>query len=377
MKIKKNICIAINSLAMGGAEKQCLLLAKALKTFHNLVVVVVDPTEEIHPDRLDNLEKEAIDAVYLPKNQLLKITEFTKLLRKRKIEIVFSYLPTDTVLSAICAKLVKVPYKFGGIRNSFLPRFKLIVLRFVHNFLLNYTIANNYAGYQAAIAFGYKNRVLVIPNGIEIRPLLPKEYTSKRITIISLGRLVSQKKYDIAIQTIAHLKTILNKDYNIFYKIVGQGPQENAILDAINKYGLQKDIELIKDAPDIYALLEASDIYLCTSFFEGISNAIMEAMNCGLPIVATDVGDNSRLIMDNTSGYLVPVNDYEALANKLNELIESPIMRKKMGVAGHIHLAKNFGYKAYQKKYLDLIENIENIEIRNGEVFFEKERKLS
>mgnify|MGYP001118783890 CR=1 FL=1 len=377
MKIKKNICIAINSLAMGGAEKQCLLLAKALKTFHNLVVVVVDPTEEIHPDRLDNLEKEAIDAVYLPKNQLLKITEFTRLLRKRKIEIVFSYLPTDTVLSAICAKLVKVPYKFGGIRNSFLPRFKLIVLRFVHNFLLNYTIANNYAGYQAAIAFGYKNRVLVIPNGIEIRPLLPKEYTSKRITIISLGRLVSQKKYDIAIQTIAHLKTILNKDYNIFYKIVGQGPQENAILDAINKYGLQKDIELIKDAPDIYALLEASDIYLCTSFFEGISNAIMEAMNCGLPIVATDVGDNSRLIMDNTSGYLVPVNDYEALANKLNELIESPIMRKKMGVAGHIHLAKNFGYKAYQKKYLDLIENIENIEIRNGEVFFEKERKLS
>jgi len=377
MKIKKNICIAINSLAMGGAEKQCLLLAKALKTFHNLVVVVVDPTEEIHPDRLDNLEKEAIDAVYLPKNQLLKITEFTRLLRKRKIEIVFSYLPTDTVLSAICAKLVKVPYKFGGIRNSFLPRFKLIVLRFVHNFLLNYTIANNYAGYQAAIAFGYKNRVLVIPNGIEIRPLLPKEYTSKRITIISLGRLVSQKKYNIAIQTIAHLKTILNKDYNIFYKIVGQGPQENAILDAINKYGLQKDIELIKDAPDIYALLEASDIYLCTSFFEGISNAIMEAMNCGLPIVATDVGDNSRLIMDNTSGYLVPVNDYEALANKLNELIESPIMRKKMGVAGHIHLAKNFGYKAYQKKYLDLIENIENIEIRNGEVFFKKERKLS
>src|SRR5680860_1362286 len=194
MKLKRNICIAINSLVMGGAEKQCLLLAQAIKPFHNLILVVVDPTEEIHPENLEILEKAAIDTVYLSKNQILKITGFTRLLRKRKIEIIFSFLPMDTVLSAICAKVARVPHKFGGIRSSFLPRFKLIALKFVHNSLLNYTIANNYAGYRAAIEFGYNNDVLVIPNGIEIRQRLSKEYTSKKITIISLGRLVSEKR---------------------------------------------------------------------------------------------------------------------------------------------------------------------------------------
>lgn len=373
MKVKKNICITINALELGGAEKQSVLLAKALKAHHNVTLVVVDPTKEVYPARLQTLEQEDIKPIFLPKNFLLKIVVLTKLLRKKKIEFIFSFLATDMVLGALCGKIVGVPYLFGGIRSSSWPRFKFMALRATHNYLLNYTISNNYAGRRVAVDFGFNENVFVIPNGIEIRPLKPIKGHSKTITIISLGRLVSLKRYDIAIQTIAHLKTIIDEYYAIRYKIVGQGPEEEAILETIEKFEVREEIEVVTNVSDMYMLLEHSDIYLSTSSFEGISNALMEAMNCALPIVATDVGDNSYLVENEQNGFLVEVNDYKAMAEKLKELIEKPNRRHQMGIASYDRLAQNFSFETFQQKYLNIISKVERIKIRDGEVYFESE----
>ena len=373
MLVRKNICIAINSLEMGGAEKQSVLLAEALKPFHNIVLVVVDPQKKVYPPRMQTLKHEDIETVFLKKNLLRKIGTFTSILKKKKIEFIFSFLATDTVLSTVCGLLTKVPYIFGGLRSSSWPKFKLLVLRANHNYFLTYTIANNFAGYQAAIDYGFNQNVLVIPNGIEIRPLQPKIKSPKTINIISMGRLVKPKRYDIAIKTIMHLKTIIKANCNINYKIVGQGPEYETISSLIDKYKVGKEVEIINGVSDVYSLLDKSDIYLCTSSFEGISNSLMEAMNCALPIVATDTGDNSRLVLDNESGYLAPVNNYVMLAEKLDDLIKSPTSQELMGRAGYRHLIKNFGFKTFQKKYLDLIANVENIEICKGEFTFRAE----
>ncbi|MGB5420129.1 glycosyltransferase, partial [Algibacter sp.] len=300
-----------------------------------------------------------------------KATGFISLLRKRKIDIIFSFLPKDTIFSGIYGKIAKVPYIFGGIRNSHVAWTKFAALKLINNRLLSFTIANNFAAYDSSIDFGFKKNVFVIPNGIEIRTISKRLKTDKNlITIISLGRLVKQKDYDTAIKSIANLKQILNKKYNIKYKIVGQGPEESGIIDTIKKYDVSEEVELITNATNIYELLDASDIYLCTSTFEGISNSIMEAMNCGLPIVATDAGDNSRLVINGKNGFVTPIGAYKEISQHLASLIESTNLKEEMGLASYDHLKENFGYETFQKKYLNLIENISTLQIQNGEPIF-------
>ena len=365
---KKNICITINSLSRGGAEKQCLLLARALKPYHNVTIVILKP-EPIYPQRLRFIEQEKINHVYLSKNPVKKFFDFIRLLKKEKFDIIFSFLPTDTVFSAICGKLAGIPFIFGGIRNSHMAKSKFTALKWANNYLLNYTIANNFAAYRSAIAFGFKEKVFVISNGIDIRPYYErKEEIGKTVNIISLGRLVGQKEYGTALKCIAHLKKTLDTGYTFRYTIVGQGPKKKIIEAEIEILGLENEVSIVTNASDMYAVLDAAHIYLCSSSFEGVSNAIMEAMNCALPLVATDAGDNSRLVIHKKNGFIAPINSYEQLAFYLKILVQSSESRVNMGLESYKHLVENFSYETFQRNYLHLIDKTGAIQILGGEV---------
>jgi len=366
LKEKKNICITITSIGMGGAEKQCLLLASALKTAHNIHLIIIDHNP-IHPPYLKIIEREGLDHMFLSANPLKRIVDLIRFLRNKNIDVIFSFLPKDTTLSAICGKVAGVPYIFGGIRNSYLPKIKFVVLRFIHNLLLSYTIANNYSAYQAAIEFGFREKVFVIHNGINIRPILQKpDQEKKTLRIISVGRFVKQKDYETALKSIRRLKQILDKNQRFKYCIVGSGPERKTIIENIEKFGLENEVEIISDPPVIYDLLEEADIYLCTSTFEGISNAIMEAMNCELPIVATDAGDNSHLVIHEKNGFITDINDHLKIAENLCVLMENPKIRNLMGQESHNHLAQHFGYDSFRKKYLDVIDHLDDIQLYKG-----------
>ena len=371
MTEKKNICITINSLGRGGAEKQCLLLAKALKPFHNVTVVILKP-EPSYESHVKFIQKEEINHIVMSPNVLANAVNFIKFLKTEKIDIVFSFLPTDTIFSSLCGKVAGVSYSFGGIRNSYMPKLKFMALRAVNNYFLDYTIANNFAAYLSSQDFGFKKNVFVISNGIDIKPFQERNViTNKSVSIISMGRLVEQKKYDVALKCIHELKTKLGDEYRFHYKIVGQGPEEDNIVTDIQRYGLTNEVELVTNPSNIYKLLEESDVYLCTSSFEGVSNSVMEAMNCALPVVATDAGDNSRLVVHKKTGFITEIGDAETLSNHLANLVRLPSKRIEMGAESYNHLVENFSYEAFQNQYLKLIENIETFKIDKGNVCLE------
>jgi len=370
MTKKKNICITITSLAPGGAEKQSLLLAKALKPYHNITVVIVNP-KPIYKSHMTVIEKEHLNHIFLDKNPIKKFRIFARFLKKQKIDIIFSFLPNDTIWASVCGKIAGVPYILGGIRNSHIAFVKYAVLRFANNYLLNYTIANNYAAYDAAIKFGFKKNVFVVPNGIEMRPMrkiIPHD--QNHLTIISVGRLVKQKAYETALKAIETLKNRLKNDFGIRYRIVGNGPERQNIEALIEMHNLRNEVELITDPSDIYALLEVSDVYLNTSTFEGISNSILEAMNCSMPIIATDAGDNSRLVIHTKNGYIAAIHDYQKIADYLYGLIESPLLISSMGSASYDYLVKNYSFEQFQNLYMNIIDHIENITIESGKAQF-------
>ena len=93
----------------------------------------------------------------------------------------------------------------------------------------------------------------------------------------------------------------------------------------------------------------------------------MEALNCGLPVVATDAGDNSRLVIHEKNGFVTALKDHKKLSAHLNYLIESREERKQMGVESYNYLIRSFSYEVFLNKYLNIIKNINKIQLNNGD----------
>jgi len=366
MDAKKNICITISSLVSGGAEKQCLLLAKSLQKHHNIVVVVIKP-EPIFPRHMDEIEKNNISIKVLTGSYMKRFIDFTSFLKTNKCEIVFSYLPLDITFSAICGRLAGVPYVVGGIRNDRIPKIKVSVLRFLHNRVLDYSISNSFGAYRFFTRKGFdKNKLMVIPNGIEIDSLPITRPSKEEIVIASLGRFVKQKDYETALKSISYLKEQLVLKKKIKYWVIGHGPEHEVIKGLAKSYGLSDEIRIIVAPENPLEMLRQSDIYLCTSVYEGLSNSIMEAISYSLPIVATRVGDNDRLVKHDENGWLVEPKDYKSIARYLHKLIHSTEDRNRMGKNGYQHLKAGYGYDRFQSRYLGVIAHIDKLQIENG-----------
>ena len=97
------------------------------------------------------------------------------------------------------------------------------------------------------------------------------------------------------------------------------------------------------------------DIYLSTSIQEGTSNSILEAMNAGLPIVATDVGDNAHMVQHERNGFIAPVKDVAALSMYVGRLIGSKELRIEFGVQSQKRIEEEYSLEQICNAYIELI----------------------
>jgi glycosyltransferase involved in cell wall biosynthesis len=354
----KKICVTINSLAEGGAEKQSLLLAASLqKNFETFVVILKDhPKSHKH---VDFIQSNNIPHVYLQGSLFQGLLQFYRFLKANNIDIIFSYLPRDTLIGAIIGKIAGVKYIFGGIRNSFVEYHKFLTLKYLHNYILDYSISNSYSGSDESIKRGFKKeKIFVIPNGIEPQPDFVERPNKNDIVITTIGRFVEQKDYLTSIKSISYLIQNLKPDAKIIYKIIGHGSLQNQIEDWVKAYGISHCTEIVTNITNSMPILYESDIYLSTSLYEGVSNSIMEAMNCGLPIVATKAGDNDILVKNDINGFLVEQKAHIDIANKLFELVQSHGKRIEFGLNSYNIIINEFSTDRFSHRYIELIERL-------------------
>jgi glycosyltransferase involved in cell wall biosynthesis len=217
------------------------------------------------------------------------------------------------------------------------------------------TIFNNYAGYQMCIKKGFKiKKAVVIQNAVEYRN--PIYRTKKEIlTILSVGRFEPVKDYFTALKAIKHLKSM---NLKLKYYIIGWGSLENEIKNYIQKNELSGICNIVVNPRRIEPFYQEADIFLQTSLFEGLSNTILEAMCFSLPVVASDVGDISKIIIAEKNGFLCETRNHMDFAKKLNLLIENYNLRNSFGKFSFNHVNKNFSYDLYKKKYLTFLNDI-------------------
>lgn len=352
-----HICVLIRSLENGGAEKQSLLLAKALNEHYDTHLIVLEK-DSMHPKHAEEIKKPDISCLLLDGNPIKKLITLVRFLKERRTSFIFSFLPSDTLFAAIAGKLSGVKYIYGGIRNARMHGLKSKVLKQLHNRLLKGSIANSHAGAEHFVSLGFKkDKMLVMPNGIEFSGPSSDHRSESEIRIISVGRFVEQKDYETAIKAISILKDKLNPRFLFRYSIIGYGRLEQQIKSWIRQYSLEEVIDLHIDPPNLNDYFTHGDIYLSSSIFEGLSNTIMEAMNAGLPIVATRAGDNEFLVQDNRNGFLANIQDAEVLAESLYQLVANPNMRRRFGQESTKLIKENYSYKAFQQNYFSLIES--------------------
>lgn len=354
----QRIFLLINTLKNGGAEKQSIYLYSALNKIFK-VEYIVYYGDQVDKRMLRLLEEkvENIDNVlFLQGTHLHKLWNIYHRMRENHCNVCISYLATTNLINGIIGSMARVKVRIGGLRSSRYGYIKLYIQRHLHNKWLSCSVFNNYLGLSRLTEAGFDaEKASVIHNAIEIPAI--REKVHETITIISVGRFVDAKDYNTSLNSIR----ILSRSINTFkYFIIGHGNQLDLIKSAIIEYQIESIVEIVINPENVDEYYRMSDIYLSTSIFEGLSNSIMEAMSFGLPVVATNVGDNKYLIKDGETGFLANVKDSELIASKLEILINDAQLRNTMGARGRQHIIENFSIEKFTQQYIDLIEKLSN-----------------
>ncbi len=347
------VAVFIKELSVGGAEKQSLLLVKELQTRHRAFLIVWSD-KVVAPRYRTYISEHGLDVIFLKGGWLKKIISFIRLLKREKVTHLFNFLLLNNFVGGLAGRLSSISHIYGGIRNCEIAPAKLVWQRWLHNYVSHKTIFNNHSGAQNLARLGFrKDKMLVIHNGLDGEMERCRQTSESTLVILTAARFLPQKDHLTALKTMSLLK---EKGLDFLYVMAGYGEQEAWLRQWIVQLGLEQHVKM-EIAPDnLSRLFGQAHIYLSSSLKEGLSNSIMEALSAGLPVVATDVGDNNWLVEQGQNGFLVPIQSPEKLACEIEKLAADVSLRREMGHAGYERLQKLFSAERFFGKYLELIE---------------------
>jgi len=338
---KLHLFFLIRSLNIGGTERQLVELIKGLdKNIYEITVGL------FYDEGLLREELIATEGVrYLPlyksgRWDLIRFcTRLITVLYRLKPHILYSFLPDANLVGLILGKIARVKRIVWGVRASnmdvsrydWLAKISLRLNAFLSRFP-DTIIANSFAGQRFHKDIGYKTeRMKVIPNGINTDRFRPDHSAGlmvrdewgideKTVSIGLVGRLDPMKDHTTFLQAV---KIFDQKECNVRFVCIGDGkePYKSEIHSLCRRLGLNCSIIWAGERYDMVVVYNAMDIVTSSSSFgEGFSNVIGEAMACGVPCVVTDVGDSAIIVGE--TGIVVPPKDPLALADGWRSMLK-------------------------------------------------------
>jgi glycosyltransferase involved in cell wall biosynthesis len=202
------------------------------------------------------------------------------------------------------------------------------------------------------------DRLHVAPCGVDLRaftpdgPVAPREPGRRRI--LSIGRLVERKGVDTLVDALAHLPERLPDGSGVELVVAGgpdvadldDDPEVRRLRGRARAAGVEDRVRFVGRAArdDVPALLRSADVVACVPWYEPFGIVPLEAMACGVPVVAAGVGGMLDSVVDGATGVHVPPRDPRAAAAALAGLLSDEARRARMGRAGAAHVADRFGW---------------------------------
>ncbi|HEX4209402.1 MAG TPA: glycosyltransferase family 4 protein [Candidatus Binataceae bacterium] len=183
--------------------------------------------------------------------------------------------------------------------------------------------------------------------------------TGAQIAVGTVGMLEPRKGHRFLIEAIALAQAPSGGENELRCFIAGGGSLQAELASQISAMETggrisPGTIRMLGACDDPYPILAALDLFVMPSLAEGLGVAALEAMACGLPVIASAIGGLRDLVKNRVNGLLVPPGDSPALATAIRELARAPAMREIMGEAGRFHVANDFSIAAMANRTLAL-----------------------
>jgi glycosyltransferase involved in cell wall biosynthesis len=289
-----------------------------------------------------------------------------RLIRKWKIDHIIVYFSFPGGPVGLVGKLFyKTPYIIS-LRGSDVPgaeaglqtfHFFLKPLRRLILHKSQAVVANSLSLMQLA----YKSDPIqykIIPNGVDTAYYCPSPvitYVQQPVQLLFVGRLQRQKNLFYLLDCLKELKNKTNKPF--VFSIAGDGALRKELELITIKLGINEIITFYGwlDKAEILTLYQRSDCIVNLSFNEGMSNVLLEAMACGLPVIASNVTGNDVLVENKLTGYLFDLEKPEDLIQLLLSVVEDPGLFKTLGITARNHVIENYSWQKVAAEYVFLM----------------------
>jgi glycosyltransferase involved in cell wall biosynthesis len=344
MPYPTRIAYVIDRIDAGGTGRQLQLLLEGLdrRRFEPTVFLLRGDTSHPFAPRGVGIEVLDINAL-MSLAGLQKLGLLIKRFRQKDIHIVQTFFQDSTFLGVLAARLARVPAVFVSIRDLLFwtTTVNFGVFRLM-TMLADGVLVNSTAVKHRVERFVDARKIHVIPNGMPPpwqAPIEKSTATSVRrefgippgkplaVLVANCNRAV--KRVDLLIEAVP----LILKQHPAHFMIVGDGHLRSSLEARARELGVARDITFTGQRQDIGGILAEADLAFNTSDSEGLSNSVMEAMQAGLPVVASNVEGNQVLIRHAQTGLLFEPGNFSDLADKTAYLLTHPDQATRLGTA--------------------------------------------
>ena len=365
---KKKVFHIIQSLDNGGCENMLLRTLPLLSDFEHTILTLKKPGELAPKFALAEITVETVRC-----NHLLSIAGICRLrnfVRAKNPDIVITYLFHADFLGRLTlqntTKALIIPFlrtTYNHPRYRVARFFEWLTKPLIKQYLANSKAVKDFYARHIGVT---PEKITVISNGIDtdyFDSLVPDPALQASLgiraddfVIICVANLHPNKGHKYLLEAFEQLHTphpvIPSKaeesriqKRNIKLLIVGDGDERGNLRQQITNYQSKDNILFLGRRPDVPELLKISHLFALPTFFEGMSNALMEAMAAGLPVITTDIEENRELVKNHETGVLVPVKNSDAIADAIEKLLTNEALRSQIGQAAKKFMEEHFSLK--------------------------------
>ncbi len=372
---RKRILYVIGSLDSGGSERHLALITPALRKLGWEPQIFCLSHRGVHADEV---ERQGVRVIALTRNRSssrivrslalpISCIRLFATISTRRPHIIHFFLPMSYIIGAPISILMRVPVRVMSRRslNRYQSQYPLVsaVERHLHRYMTR-VLGNSRSVVEELKREGCRtHQVKLIYNGTDLDAyatgdsVIESTLGRPELVLIIVANLIPYKGHADLIWALAKVHTALPPDWELW--CVGR---DDGLLSDLNTLaaaqGVGTNIKFLGSRTDIPSLLKAADIGILCSHEEGFSNAIIEGMAAGLPMVVTDVGGNAEAVLDGQTGIVVRAKDPDALGNAVLELAADPERRRAMGKEGRRRAQEHFTLARCVQEYSDLYEEL-------------------
>lgn len=331
-----NVCFLAGTLEHGGAERQLFYMLQTFRQAGAFPQVLSLDGGEFWEDKIKALGV-PVTCVGGEASRLKRLFRVVKAIRTDPPDVLQSQHFFANAYAGLAARLSRIS-GIGAMRSAgHMEMSRCGRSGGWLNLHCPQTIAaNSHAAIQYAIAEGISpSRLHFLPNVVDTDQFQPANGLEKEpVTLITVGRLSKEKRLDRFVTILSRLRTIYR--LNVRGLIVGPGCQNDDLQPELERqawqFGMFQDVlQFCGGVSDTRAAYRRAHICVLTSDYEGTPNVLLEAMACGLPVVASNVGGVPDIVQPGQTGYLLEPDDLEGFTSALAGLVKDAALRAKMG----------------------------------------------